>query len=141
MPALEKFPDNPYNAHCWVIGEPTIGPRCWIGAFITLDGSGGLTIGKGCEIGNGTQIMTHSTARRTVTERAHPDVDRAPVEIGDHVFIGVNVSILMGVKIGHHSIVAAGAVVSQFAEFPPYSVIGGVPARKIGDVRWSPENP
>lgn len=136
MPRLEKFPDNPYNAFCWVIGEPSIGEGCWIGAFTLIDGSGGLTIGRGCDISSGAQIVTHSSARRTVTGRVHPTVDRAPIHIGDHVFIGTNAVVLMGSRIGSHSVVAAGAVVSENSDFPPYSVIAGVPAKRRGDVRW-----
>jgi acetyltransferase-like isoleucine patch superfamily enzyme len=140
MPRLEKFPDNPYNAYCWMIGEPEIGEGCWVGAFTLLDGSGGLRVGKGCDISSGVQLVTHSSARRTVTEREYPHVDRAPIEIGDHVFLGTNAVVLMGSSIGHHSIVAAGAVVPEFSSFPPYSMIAGVPARRKGDVRWRPSN-
>jgi acetyltransferase-like isoleucine patch superfamily enzyme len=138
---MEKLPDNPYNALSWFVGEPCIGDGCWIGAFTVIDGSGGLTVGRGCDISSGAQLVTHSSARRTVTERAYPSVDRAPVEIGDHVFVGTNAVVLMGSRIGHHSIIAAGAVVTEFSEFPPYSLIAGVPARRIGDVRWTPEHP
>lgn len=141
MSKLTALPDNPYNALCWIVGEPTIGEGCWIGAFTLIDGSGGLTIGRGCDISSGAQIVTHSSARRTVTARAYPEVDRAPVEIGDHVFIGTNAVVLMGAKIGSHSIVAAGAVVTEGSEFPPYSLIAGVPAVRRGDVRWTPESP
>lgn len=141
MAKMDALPENPYNAHCWVVGEPVIGEGCWIGAFTLIDGSGGLTIGRGCDISSGAQIVTHSSARRTVTARAWPHVDRAPVEIGDHVFIGSNAVVLMGSRIGAHSIVAAGAVVTEGSEFPPYSLIAGVPAVRKGDVRWSPEDP
>jgi acetyltransferase-like isoleucine patch superfamily enzyme len=141
MAKLEKLPDNPYNAHCWVIGEPEIGEGVWIGAFTLLDGSGGLKVGAGVNVSSGAQLVTHSSARRTVTERAYPHVDRAPIEIGEHTFIGTNAVVLMGSKIGHHSIVAAGAVVPEFSEFPPYSVIAGVPAVRKADVRWTKENP
>lgn len=43
--------------------------------------------------------------------------------------MGANVTILMGVKIGRGSIIAAGAVVNN--SYPPYSIIGGVPAKFI----------
>ena len=52
-----------------------------------------------------------------------------PVVIEDDVWCGANVTILKGVTIGHGSIVAAGAVVTK--SFPPYSIIGGVPAKLI----------
>ena len=134
---MKKLPENPYNPHAWVVGEPEIGEDVWIGAFTLIDGSGGLKIGVGVNVSCGAQILTHSSARRTVTARAYPHVDRAPTEIGDYVFIGANAVILMGSKIGAHSIVAAGAVVKEGSVFPPHSLIAGVPAVKKGDVRWT----
>lgn len=128
------FAPNPYNPLCWVVGTPQIGEGCWIGAFTLLDGSGGLQLGRGCEVSSGAQILTHSSMRRCVTDRAHPDVDRAPTLLGDAVFVGTNATILMGSQIGHHSVVAAGAVVEEFSVFPPYSLIAGVPARWVGAV-------
>lgn len=133
---LNDLPPNPYNKYAWLIGEPDIGEGVWIGAFTLIDGSGGLKIGAGVNVSSGAQIVTHSSARRTVTARAYPHVDRAPVEIGEHTFIGSNAVILMGAKIGKHSVVAAGAVVKEFSEFPDYSLIAGVPAVRRGDVRW-----
>lgn len=126
--AQGPLPPNPYHPLCWVVGTPDIGPGCWIGAFTLIDGSGGLTVGAGCNVSSGAQILTHSSMRRTVTERRHPHVDRLPTRIGEHCFIGTNAVILMGCEIGHHSVVAAGAVVKERSVFPPYSVIAGNPA-------------
>lgn len=126
--SARPLPANPYNALCWIVGEPEIGPGCWIGAFTLIDGSGGLRIGRGVEVSSGAQIVTHSSMRRTVTAREYAEVERAAVEIGDHCFIGTNATILMGARIGAHSVVAAGAVVRQFADFPPHSLIAGNPA-------------
>lgn len=53
----------------------------------------------------------------------------SPVIIEDDVWCGANVTILKGVRIGKGCIVAAGAVVTK--SFPPYSIIGGVPAKLI----------
>lgn len=60
----------------------------------------------------------------------------APVVIEDDVWTGANVTILKGVTIGRGSVVAAGAVVTK--SFPPYSIIGGVPARLL-KMRFTPE--
>lgn len=53
----------------------------------------------------------------------------APIIIEDDVWIGANVTILKGVRIGEGSIVAAGAVVNKNVE--SYSIYGGLPAKKI----------
>lgn len=52
------------------------------------------------------------------------------IVIEDDVWIGANVIILSGAKIGRGSVIAAGAVVPK-KEFPPYSIIAGNPARFI----------
>lgn len=54
--------------------------------------------------------------------------DRDVVIEGDS-WIGINVTILAGVTIGRGSVIAAGAVVTKSC--PPYSIIGGVPARVL----------
>jgi len=126
---------NPHNAQAWIIGEPEIGPGTWIGAFTVIDGSGGLKIGRGCDISSGVHILTHSTAYRCITERRYGQVDRKPVHIGDYVFVGENATILMGAKIGHHSIVAAAVVVLEDMDIPPYSLVVGAPARVVRSIR------
>lgn len=138
MPGAEEFqelhhlPANPYNPHAWILGEPQIGDDVWIGAFTVIDGSGGLTIGHGCDISAGAQIYTHSTVERTVSDRALP-LRREPTRIGRNVHIGAGAVVLMGSDIGDHCVVGAGAVVREGTVAPPYSVLVGVPARIIPD--------
>ncbi len=129
------IPENQYNRHCWIVGMPTIGDGTWIGAFTLIDAQGGLSIGRGCDISTGAQILTHSTARRCVTERRYPQVDRKATVVEDFVFIGTNAVILMGSRIGHHSIIAAGAVVLENTTIPPFSLVAGVPARVIRNIQ------
>ncbi|HEX2060498.1 MAG TPA: acyltransferase [Thermoanaerobaculia bacterium] len=114
-----------------VVGDVAIGDNTWIGPFCSLDGTGGLAIGSYCSISAGTHIQTHDTVRYAVSGGRLP-YEYAPVRIGDCCFIGVNAVILKGVTIGAHSIVGAGAVVTHDIE--PYSIVAGVPARKIGTV-------
>ena len=52
-----------------------------------------------------------------------------PVIIEDDVWTGANITILKGVTIGRGSVIAAGAVVNKSC--PPYSIIGGVPAKVL----------
>lgn len=51
------------------------------------------------------------------------------VDIGNDVWLGANVIITPGVKIGNHVVIAAGAVVTK--DIPDYAVVGGVPAKII----------
>lgn len=81
-----------------------------------------------------------------ITDHAHGDIcdilmppikrplySKGTVKIEEHCWIGENAVILPGVTIGHHSIVGAGAIVTK--SFPPYSLIGGNPAKLIKQVK------
>jgi acetyltransferase-like isoleucine patch superfamily enzyme len=129
-PAWHHLPDNPYNPHAWVIGEPEVGPGCWIGGFTVIDASGGLRIGTGCDISAGAQIYTHSTVRRAVTGRRAP-IERRPTVIGDNCHIGAQAVLLMGVTLGDRCVVGAGAVVLEGTVAPDDSLLVGVPARVL----------
>ena len=58
-------------------------------------------------------------------------VEFNPIIIYDNVFLGGNVTLCPGVKVGPNAIVAAGAVVTK--DVPPGTIVGGVPARVIGE--------
>ena len=51
------------------------------------------------------------------------------VEINDRAWIGSNVTILPGVKIGEGAVCCAGCVVTK--DVAPYDVVAGIPAHKI----------
>lgn len=115
-------------------GSVDIGENSWVGPFCSLDGSGGLTIGRSCSISAGVQILTHDTVRWALSGGELP-YEYSSVVIGDFCFIGTNAVLTKGVHIGPMSVVGAGAVVTR--SFPERSVIGGVPARRIGRVTGS----
>ena len=56
-------------------------------------------------------------------------VQKKEIVVEDDVWFGANAVVIGGVRIGAHSIVGAGAVVTHDVE--PYSVVGGTPARLI----------
>jgi 2,3,4,5-tetrahydropyridine-2,6-dicarboxylate N-acetyltransferase len=97
-----------------VIGEGTM-----IDMNAVIGGRG--HIGKNCHIGAGAVIAG-------VIEPP----SAAPVVIEDEVLIGANAVILEGVTVGHGSVVAAGAVVTQ--DVPPNVVVAGTPARVIKEI-------
>ena len=55
------------------------------------------------------------------------------ITVEDNVMIGANAIILYDLVIGHDALVAAGAVVTK--DVPPYAIVGGNPAKVIGDTR------
>lgn len=127
------IPPNKYNPHAWILGNPTIGEGTWIGPFTLIDAKhAGVTIGRGCNIATGAQIISHSTVHRCVSEGNYDNIDTADTVIGDFCFIGSNAVILMGATIGHHSVIAAGCVVPERMKIPPYSLVAGVPGKIVG---------
>lgn len=110
--------------------------------YTILDGTGGLYIGEGTQIGAWVGIFTHSshlairlygheyTRIPEMEKKAYPI---SPVNIGKFVFIGAGAKILPGVEIGDYAIVSAGAIVSK--NIPKYAIAKGNPAEIIGDVR------
>lgn len=62
-------------------------------------------------------------------------VKDAPVNIGNHVWIGTRATILCGVTIGDGAVIAAGAVVTD--DVPSHALVGGVPAKVIKEnIKW-----
>lgn len=106
------------------IGEGSI-----IGDHIFLDGRAKLTIGNYVDIASDVMIYNseHDIEAEDFSAREEP------VEIGDYVFIGPRAVILPGVKVGKGAIIAAGAVVSK--NVPDFAIVGGVPAKTIGERR------
>ena len=63
--AWHGIDENPYNPHAWVLGDPQIGPRTWIGAFTVIDGSGGLQSAKAATFQQ-AHTSTHTQQWRAV---------------------------------------------------------------------------
>ncbi|WP_247744032.1 acyltransferase [Shimia sp. R9_3] len=111
-------------------GSITVGSNSFVGAYTILNGHGGLTIGDNALIAGHCHIIAgnHGFADLN-TPMISQGVNCLGIHIEDDVWLGSGVRVLDGVRIGHGSIISAGAVVTQNVE--PYSIMGGVPAKLI----------
>ena len=104
-----------------------IGNGSIVGDHAFLDGRHKLTIGDNTNIASYVMIYN---AEHDLKSKSFSAIEE-PVEIGDYCFIGPRATILPGVKIGKGAVVAAGAVVVK--NVPNFAIVGGVPAKIIGE--------
>lgn len=110
------------------MGDIIIGDRCAVTSRVKLVGP--VTLGNLVTIGSGAQItgLTHNFEDVT-----HPIKEQGVQPnitiVEDDVWIGGNSVIIQGLRIGTHSIIASGSVVTR--NVPPYSVVAGNPAKVI----------
>lgn len=97
---------------------------------IIADCGGKIIIGNSVMIGPNTVIRASNHQFNDATKDIWLQGQTGgTITIGDDVWIAANVVILPGVRVGSHSVIAAGAVVTK--DVPEYSVVGGVPAKVI----------
>lgn len=104
-----------------------IGQDSIIGERVVLDGRAPLIIGDHVDIATGAMIFN---SQHDIRDTQFSAIE-GKVVIEDYVFIGPNVVVLPGVTIGKGAVVGAGAVVTK--DVTAGSVVGGIPAKVIGD--------
>jgi UDP-2-acetamido-3-amino-2,3-dideoxy-glucuronate N-acetyltransferase len=127
---------------CHVMPRARIGARCSLGQNVFV--GGGAVAGDGCRVQNnvslydgvelGDDVFVGPSAVFTNVANPRAFVDRrgqlTPTRVGRGATIGANATIVCGRTIGEFAFVAAGAVVTR--DVPPFALVGGVPARRIG---------
>ena len=108
----------------WLI---KIGEHSHINRGCTIDARGVIDIGNNVSISHGVKLMTGG---HDIQHKSFPGIYES-ISISDYAWIGVGAIILKNVRIGKGAVVAAGAVVTK--DVPDYMVVGGVPAKKIGE--------
>jgi len=110
-----------------------IGRDSLIGEYCVIRGQGGVTIGDRVYTSPFTQLLS---VNHVFDDPNRPFVEQGitaqGIVIEDDVWLGAGAVITDGVRVGHHSVVAAGAVVTKDVE--PYSIMAGVPAKFIKHV-------
>lgn len=115
------------------IREPSniwIGKGSIIGDNSILDGRNGIKIGENVCFASNVRIWTEQHDHRDPWFRCKTQ-EHGPVVIDNRAWIGSHTIILHSVHIGEGAVVAAGAVVTH--DVPPYTIVAGIPAKKVGD--------
>ena len=112
----------------WSIRYIVIGDRVSIGFRCLLDARAGIAIGNDVGIASDTFIIAggHDINHPNFVPAPNPP---DPIVIDDHVWIASR-ALLMPCLLGRGAVVAAHAVVNT--EVPPFAIVGGVPAKVIG---------
>ena len=131
-PELVSVGDN-VSFHCGVFVFPegyeiTVGSDTHFAPYGILYGP--LSVGNKCAIA-GHVVLASSAHTHSLVDVPFVDqpLDKRKITIEDNVWIGANAVITPGITVGTGSIIGAGAVVTK--DVPPYSVMGGVPAKLI----------
>ena len=90
-----------------------------------------VSIGSDCMFAELSCVMDSDQHPISENEQAR----HGAVVIGNNVWLGRNATVLAGVELGDHCVVAAGSVVTR--SFPNRTIIAGVPGRAIGSVTCS----
>ena len=113
------------------VGDVIIGDHTRIGLHNTIIGP--VEIGDNVNLAQGITVtaLNHNfgDTNKRIDEQG---VSTNAVKISNDVWIGANAVVLPGVTIGHHCVVAAGAVVTK--DVPPHSLVAGVPAKVIKQI-------
>ncbi len=127
-------------------GNIKIGEYCYLGEYSKIWSSLDVEIGNNVLISHNVNIFDDTTHPiDPIKRRAHAakifessfpmemdELDPKPIKICNDAWIGCMSIITRGVTIGKAAIVAAGSVVTKNVE--PYTIVGGNPAKKIGEV-------
>jgi UDP-2-acetamido-3-amino-2,3-dideoxy-glucuronate N-acetyltransferase len=128
--------------HAHVMSGARVGARCMLGQGCFVAGS--AIIGDGCRIQNHVsvydgveledEVFVGPSAVFTNVKRPRAAFPRKPTfertHVGRGATIGANATVICGVRIGHHAMVGAGAVVTR--DVPPHAVVVGAPAAVTG---------
>nr|WP_217442459.1 MULTISPECIES: acyltransferase [unclassified Myxococcus] len=121
-------------ADAFVHGPVVLGPRVSLNARVSLDGgAGGIRIGEGTRIATGATLYAFDHGLAPDRPVRDQPVTSQGITLGADVWIGANAGVTDGVTVGDHAVVAMGAVVTR--DVPAWAVVGGVPARVLGDRR------
>ncbi|OGY48663.1 MAG: hypothetical protein A3D39_05365 [Candidatus Buchananbacteria bacterium RIFCSPHIGHO2_02_FULL_39_17] len=124
---LIKMPKNQFHPLVYIGGEPEIGKNVYIGLLSEVNAKGAkVKIGDNCDIASFVSINVADSHKKTLG--LAKDIERKDITLENDVFVGSHCFIGGGVYLGHHSVVAAGTILTKSCQIPPYSLVVGNPA-------------
>lgn len=117
-----------------IFGAPShlleVGKGCYFGLNTIVEGfNAKVTIGNHVSFAQNVNLMSGSGPNASSKMQRLFPIEKGPVTIGDHTWIGASAIIMPNVTIGKFCIVAANSFVTS--SFPDFSIIGGTPAKLI----------
>lgn len=107
-----------------------MGKECSINPYSIIHGEGGVTFGDFVRVGSHVILVSATHVYDDVSVPIHFQGSKSKgIVVEDDVWIGGGSTILDGVRVGRGSIIGAGSVVNK--DVPPFSIVGGVPAKVI----------
>lgn len=118
------------------VGDVIIGNNTRIGLGNTIIGP--VNIGSDIMFAQNIVLSGLNHSYQDISMSIHDQkVSTSVITVEDEVWIAANSVIVAGVKIGKHSVVAAGSVVTK--DVPPYSIVAGNPAKLIKQYNFETE--
>lgn len=122
-----EMPQNIFHPLVHIWGNPEIGEGSFVGFYSEINANKGkVVIGKNCDIASFVAINCADSHLRTIGIKE--DIDRSTIVLEDNVFVGSHSFIGGNTHIGRNSVVAAGTILINGGEIPPFSLIIGNPA-------------
>jgi len=124
---LVKVGIHSYGELNVIVYNPSSPYKLSIGDFVSISTDVKFFIDGNHHVDRFSTFPFQALIFKNITAEAY--LSKGDIFVDDDVWIGNGVTVLSGVHIGKGAIIAAGAVVSQ--NIPPYSIVGGVPAKII----------
>lgn len=129
--AIENYLGDKYTPKIEIGDNADFGQSCHIGCI------NHIKIGDNCLFGSKVLIIDHDHGCTNYYSDLPPGkrklFSKGPIFIGDNVWVADGVAILGNVKIGNNAIIGANSVVCN--DVPPNSVVAGVPAKVIKNMK------
>ena len=122
--------ETPFHAN-WGGKHVHIGKNFYANFNLTLVDDGEIYIGDDTMFGPNVTIATAGHPIEPTIRAKHYQFNKT-ITIGKNVWLGSNVTVLPGVKIGDNSVIGAGSVVTK--DVPANVIVGGNPARVIKEM-------